>query len=86
MGCVNGKCVLTLRWCDSWDYECSDSSDEIFCVCETRYDLVTCPGGSNFTDCLPKEWMCDGQSDCPGGTDELKCEIQSPKELRKQTG
>ena len=52
---------------------CEDYSDELFCTCETRIGMKTCPGGSNMTDCIPRDWVCDGFPDCPGGSEETKC-------------
>ena len=65
-------CVEESELCDGVN-DCGDNSDELFCTCETRKNLITCPGGSNFTDCIPKQWLCDGHSDCPGGSDERDC-------------
>ena len=43
------------------------------CTCETRRHLVTCPRSTEFTDCIPTEWVCDGHPDCPGGAEEIHC-------------
>ena len=31
------------------------------------------PCGGNITQCIPKNWFCDGRHDCPNGRDEDCC-------------
>ena len=70
--CSTGRCISEEIVCDGRG-SCDDNSDELLCTCESKYDLVTCPGGSVFTDCIPKQWVCDGHPDCPGGSEEQCC-------------
>ena len=80
--CANYRCSESRDFCKrAGDPQkergriCSDNSDEILCTCESHRELMTCPGGSNFTDCIPKVWMCDGYTDCPEASDEDNCKI-----------
>ncbi|KAG7477685.1 hypothetical protein MATL_G00072180 [Megalops atlanticus] len=41
-----------------------------------RVDQATCPTG----ECIPRDYLCDGEKDCPDGSDELKCGTPSPCE------
>ena len=71
----SSRCISTGFFCDGIKaFNCKDYSDEIFCTCETRPNVVTCPGGSSFTDCIPKVWLCNGYPDCPDATDEQNCD------------
>ena len=82
--CTSGiGCVSNYYLCDSV-LDCSDSSDEIDCDCETHDDLVACPGSGCGKACIPEMWICDGHPDCPGSTDEKDCKnnvISASKKL-----
>ena len=82
----NGKC------------DCKDWSDELACRCEDIKDfrdvwvnrlthksagLVTCTKAVQQPNCIPKQWVCDGYPDCPGGTDETNCTQQMYETGRK---
>ncbi|KAK6628110.1 hypothetical protein RUM44_010592 [Polyplax serrata] len=49
---------------------CYDKSDEDPNLCACDEDKFKCRI-SNY--CLPKDFVCDGERDCPGGEDEEKC-------------
>ncbi|KAI1704155.1 low-density lipoprotein receptor domain class A domain-containing protein [Ditylenchus destructor] len=34
-------------------------------------DMYQCPGSGR---CIPKSWLCDGESDCEDGKDEANCD------------
>ncbi|XP_064160473.1 basement membrane-specific heparan sulfate proteoglycan core protein-like isoform X1 [Anguilla rostrata] len=41
-----------------------------------RLDQARCPSGQ----CIPRDYLCDGEKDCPDGSDEIKCGTPSPCE------
>ncbi|KAJ8260293.1 hypothetical protein GJAV_G00179310 [Gymnothorax javanicus] len=41
-----------------------------------RQDQARCPSG----ECIPRDYLCDGEKDCPDGSDEIKCGTPSPCE------
>lgn len=58
-------------------------------IIETQYEESTCPlhqrrcvGGP----CVPSEWFCDGEVDCPDNGDELHCGQCRPDEFRCNNG
>ncbi|XP_037043608.1 serine protease nudel-like isoform X2 [Bradysia coprophila] len=49
---------------------CWDKSDENPAICHCRDNTFKC-GSSNL--CVPNDFVCDKEKDCPGGEDELYC-------------
>jgi len=51
--------------------DCADASDEDPSICDTpgpcKDHYVPC---NTSGQCIPESWVCDGESDCIGGTDE----------------
>ncbi|XP_045527914.1 uncharacterized protein LOC123716296 isoform X1 [Pieris brassicae] len=43
---------------------------------------LTCGDGT----CVPRDWICDGTRDCPGGEDEAPCSTCEENEFRCQSG
>ncbi|XP_078065094.1 prolow-density lipoprotein receptor-related protein 1-like, partial [Mustelus asterias] len=67
--CINGRCLLTAKWCNGLD-DCGDNSDEAFCnktMCapnEFRCQEGTCVGNAT---------RCNQIVDCGDASDEMNC-------------
>uniref|UniRef100_A0A3Q4MA73 Heparan sulfate proteoglycan 2 n=1 Tax=Neolamprologus brichardi TaxID=32507 RepID=A0A3Q4MA73_NEOBR len=91
--CGDGTCILMEYLCDNRQ-DCRDMSDELNCgewphfdttqkvvrppvqPRPCRVDQATCQTG----ECIPRDYICDGQRDCPDGSDEFRCGTPSPCE------
>uniref|UniRef100_A0A8C2WMQ1 Heparan sulfate proteoglycan 2 n=1 Tax=Cyclopterus lumpus TaxID=8103 RepID=A0A8C2WMQ1_CYCLU len=93
--CGDGTCILAEYLCDNRP-DCRDMSDETNCgefVLEPkrpttppprppsppgpcRADQATCQSG----ECIPRDYVCDGERDCSDGSDEFRCGTPSPCE------
>uniref|UniRef100_A0A3B3SE98 Cell adhesion molecule-related/down-regulated by oncogenes n=1 Tax=Paramormyrops kingsleyae TaxID=1676925 RepID=A0A3B3SE98_9TELE len=87
--CRDGECIPSEYRCDK-RHDCRDMSDESDCVLAgprppvlkppvlrpCRADQATCQNGQ----CIPRDYLCDGERDCSDGSDELACGTPSPCE------
>uniref|UniRef100_A0A3B4XVX7 Heparan sulfate proteoglycan 2 n=1 Tax=Seriola lalandi dorsalis TaxID=1841481 RepID=A0A3B4XVX7_SERLL len=89
--CGDGTCILMEYLCDNRP-DCRDMSDETNCgewlqldwsiprpagpPGPCRADQATCQSG----ECIPRDYICDGERDCSDGSDEFRCGTPSPCE------
>ncbi|KAK2585023.1 hypothetical protein KPH14_008548 [Odynerus spinipes] len=66
------KLTAPERLCDGRRH-CLDKSDESSTICSCRDNDFRCKGYTDNEMCIPQDFVCDGDKDCPGGEDEAEC-------------
>ncbi|XP_014616401.1 PREDICTED: serine protease nudel [Polistes canadensis] len=65
------------RLCDG-RRNCLDKTDESPMICPCNDNSFRCPGPNATEICIPQEFVCDEQQDCPGNEDEIICKKIRP--------
>uniref|UniRef100_A0A8C7QGA3 EGF-like domain-containing protein n=1 Tax=Oncorhynchus mykiss TaxID=8022 RepID=A0A8C7QGA3_ONCMY len=60
------QCGKSVQICGKYPRSCGNTLGEGLVTCAPG--LFSCPGSYA---CVPKHWLCDGERDCPDGSDEL---------------